>query len=112
MKVYLTYEINGGELIIDCGAMGDIDCYRDLDEAVENTVDRISDGLEYGFVADYEPEKVCKICEKEALDHTVLFKAVKEAFEENKRFELVMFRDKQENWNEHYSIIIEEKELQ
>ena len=113
MSVYLTYEINEGELRYEGDSVVDTRFFDNLDYAINDVADRIKQGIEeYDFIPDINNEKVYGVCKKLHPDHIELVKAIKEELNNGKYFSINMFNDHQDNWDCYYTIIFEEKEVQ
>lgn len=89
MKVYVVYESNYGELILNgCEPTQIIGIFSSKDKAYECKMEQIDKGLEMDYLID----------------------------KDNKNYQdsntVIMFKNEQENWNCFYEIIVEVKEIE
>ena len=117
MKVFLTYEMNCGDLALEAEAVTGIRCYENLDKAIEHTIDCIMQGKKDEFLVDEYDEEIYDIVEnREYMAHpelyNELFNAIKKEYATRNKFALDMFDDHQENFACYYTLIIEGKEVE
>lgn len=85
MEIWVVYESNYGDLILDgCNATTLVNVFTNENEALECKLERIEIGEEQGYVRDLE-------CE----DYKDLLRT------------LIMFKNEQENWDDYYEICVE-----
>ena len=89
MKVYLVYETNSRELQLDgCNEADIIGIFDSLEKAQKCKKERINNGIKDGYIIDEELGEEIEECKS-----------------------VIMFSGYQENWDRHYTIIIDEREL-
>lgn len=87
-KVYIVYEMNYGDLILECDAANILGVYKNHGAAIEKVKELIKNTLDDGYyILDEERNNIER-------DNYVRF-----------------FYKCQENWNDYFEICIEEKEI-
>lgn len=93
VPVYVCYEMNRGDLVLECGNISDEVVFFSQERAANWVMKRISTGEDDNFKIDEEygsvsKENVIRDIEKNDLSITMFYK-------------------RQENWNESYDIVVE-----
>ena len=86
-KVYVLYESNYGEILLECDSTYLVGVYKNREDAIKKAKENIEYSLkEYNYVLDEEENNIEKGCVR-------------------------LFYNNQENWSCYYEIVIEEKEI-
>lgn len=104
MEVYVCYEENNHDQAIQKGTISDMAVLLFPDKAKEWFLERVKAGKEEGFFIDKENEMSRGDGD---VNEEALARNIREGYAE-----LILFAGYQENWDESYSIIVQEMEAE
>ena len=96
-SVYVCYEANGPYLAQEAGPINELELFWTKESRDAWLEARLEQAVEDDFIVDEEiggSEKLAKL------------------IEQNDSIDITLFREEQENWNEHYDIIAHKMSIQ
>ena len=111
MNVYVCYNENNHELAWEFGAVGDIQIFGSSEKAIDWFISQVIEGVGQNcFLPDEENEITLSI-KQDGENTSVNREIIDRIFSKNGKLYITMFRDRQENWDVSYDIVVQTHEV-
>ncbi len=109
-KVYVCCEENYHECADEAGAVNNLSLKKSVDGAVEFLKKQVANGIGDGFVVDEESPFVFE--QYSSPEKAIYIELARNEINRTGNICITMFHEYQENWDEHYDIVVKLTEVE